>query len=469
MMLILRIMKRNYNILMLVLLLAFASCSFTTKTFNDPNKDKLLLQVISYVLERGHFNPQEMNDAFSAEVYSDYLDNLDPLKRYFYQSDIDEFDQYKTEIDDQIKAYDLSFFNLTHERLLQRIEEAKVIYKDVLSKPFDYSIDEEFSSDYENSTYVKNKKEMRERWRKQLKFSNISNYDELIVEQEKLAEGKSSENESKPIESKTIEEIEQEAREATLKSIDTYYTDYIDDMQRKDWFAMYINAIVQEFDPHTTYFAPEDKDVFNQQMSGKLEGIGARLQKRMDNIKIVELISGGPAWRGQELEVGDVIQKVRQEDEDEPVNIVGMRIDDAIKLIKGPKGTNVYLTVKKVDGNVDVVKITRDIVELEETYAKSSIVEKDTKKFGVIDLPKFYVDFEDYKKRNAASDIKQEIERLKAEGMEGLVLDLRNNGGGSLPVVVDIAGMFIKDGPVVQVRSTGEPKEVLEDKDRSIV
>lgn len=475
MMLILRIMKRNYNILVLVLLLAFASCSFTTNTFNDPNKDKLLLQVITYVLERGHFDPQDINDEFSMKVYSDYLDNLDPLKRYFYQSDIDEFAKYQTELDDQIKAYDISFFNLTHERLLQRIEEAKMIYKDVLSKPFDYSLNEEFNSDYEDSEYVRTKKEMKERWRMQLKYSNISIYDELIVEQENIGKVLDADMEafnetvdSEKVEKKSIEEIEKESREATLKSIDTYYTDYIDDMQRKDWFAMYINAIVSEFDPHTTYFAPEDKDVFNQQMSGKLEGIGARLQKRMDNIKIVELISGGPAWRGKELEVGDVIMKVRQEDEEEPVNIVGMRIDDAIKLIKGPKGTNVYLTIKKVDGSVEVVKITRDIVELEETYAKSSIVEKNDKKFGVIDLPKFYVDFEDYKKRNAASDIKLEIERLKAEGMEGLVLDLRNNGGGSLPVVVDIAGMFIKDGPVVQVRSTGEPKEVLDDKDKSI-
>jgi carboxyl-terminal processing protease len=475
MMLILRIMKRNYNILVLVLLLAFASCSFTTKTFNDPNKDKLLLQVITYVLERGHFDPQDINDEFSMKVYSDYLDNLDPLKRYFYQSDIDEFAKYQTELDDQIKAYDISFFNLTHERLLQRIEEAKVIYKDALLKPFDYSLNEEFNSDYEDSKYVRTKKEMKERWRMQLKYSNISIYDELIVEQENIGkvldsdiEGFNETIDAEKVEKKSIEELEKESREATLKSIDTYYTDYIDDMQRKDWFAMYINSIVSEFDPHTTYFAPEDKDVFNQQMSGKLEGIGARLQKRMDNIKIVELISGGPAWRGKELEVGDVIMKVRQEDEEEPVNIVGMRIDDAIKLIKGPKGTNVYLTIKKVDGSVEVVKITRDIVELEETYAKSSIVEKNDKKFGVIDLPKFYVDFEDYKKRNAASDIKLEIERLKAEGMEGLVLDLRNNGGGSLPVVVDIAGMFIKDGPVVQVRSTGEPKEVLDDKDKSI-
>ncbi|WP_109682117.1 carboxy terminal-processing peptidase [Xanthomarina spongicola] len=450
-------MKRNYKILMLVLLLAFASCSFTTKTFQDPDKDKLLIQVITYVLQRGHFDPKEINDDFSAEVYADYLDQLDPLKRYFYKSDIEEFENFKFLIDDQLKEYDISFFNLTHERLVQRIEESKAIYKEVLDKPFDYSVDEEFNSDYENMDYVKNKKQMKDRWRQQLKFSNLVNYDDLMIEQEKSEE------------KKPLTQIEEEARAETLKSIDLYYNDYIGDLERKDWFSMYINSIVEEFDPHTNYFAPEDKENFNQQMSGKLEGIGARLQKRMDNTKIVELISGGPAWRGNELEVGDIIMKVRQEKEEEPVNIVGMRLDDAIKLIKGPKGTTVVLTVKKVDGTIEDISITRDVVEIEETYAKSSIVVKDDKSFGVINLPKFYVDFEDYKSRNAASDIKQEIERLKAEGMEGLVLDLRNNGGGSLPVVVDIAGMFIKDGPIVQVRATGEPKEVLKDKDKSIV
>ena len=452
-----RFMKRNYKILVLVLLLAFASCSFTTKTFEDPDKDKLLIQVITYVLQRGHFDPKEINDDFSAEVFADYLDQLDPLKRYFYKSDIEEFEAFKFQLDDQLKEYDISFFNLTHDRLVQRIEESKAIYKEVLDKPFDYSIDEEFNSDYENIGYVKNKKQMKERWRQQLKFSNLVNYDDLMSAQETSEE------------KKTLTEIEAEARAETLKSIDLYYNDYIDDLDRQDWFSMYINAIVEEFDPHTNYFAPEDKENFNQQMSGKLEGIGARLSKRMDNTKIVELISGGPAWRGNELEVGDIIMKVRQEDEEEPVNIVGMRLDDAIKLIKGPKGTTVILTVKKVDGTIEDISITRDVVEIEETYAKSSIVEKNNRRFGVIDLPKFYVDFEDYKSRNAASDIKQEIERLKAEGMEGLVLDLRNNGGGSLPVVVDIAGMFIKEGPIVQVRATGEPKEVLKDKDKSIV
>ncbi|MFL0353926.1 carboxy terminal-processing peptidase [Xanthomarina sp. GH4-25] len=481
-------MKRNYKILMLVLLLAFASCSFTTKTFEDPDKDKLLIQVITYVLQRGHFDPKDLNDDFSAEVYAEYLDQLDPLKRYFYKSDIDEFEKFKFQLDDQLKAYDISFFNLTHERLVQRIEESKAIYKEVLEIPFDYSLDEEFNSDYESIGYVKSKKQMKDRWRQQLKFSNLVNYDALMVEQEKakadnnLYETVDNENldddtlnneetkkQKAKVEKKTPVQIEEEARAETLKSINLYYNDYIDDLVRKDWFSMYVNAVVGEFDPHTSYFAPEDKENFNQQISGKLEGIGARLSKRMDNTKIVELISGGPAWRGNELEVGDIIMKVRQEKEDEPVNIVGMRLDDAIKLIKGPKGTVVVLTVKKVDGTIKDISITRDVVEIEETYAKTSMVVKDDRRFGVINLPKFYVDFEDYKSRNAASDIKKEIERLKAEGMEGLVLDLRNNGGGSLPVVVDIAGMFIKEGPVVQVRATGEPKEVLEDKDKSIV
>ncbi|WP_418512296.1 carboxy terminal-processing peptidase [Corallibacter sp.] len=462
-------MKRNYKILLLVLLLAFASCSFTAKTFENPDKDKLLVQVITYVLERGHFDPKDLNDDFSEQVYSHYLDQIDPLKRYFYKSDIEEFEKYKNQLDDQLKVYDISFFNITHERLIQRIEEAKEIYKEVLEKPFDYTVDEDFNSDYEKTDYVKNKRQMKDRWRQQLKFTNLPNYDALMEEQKALKDGTlKNDSENKTV-SKTTEEIEKEARAETLKSINMYFNDYVDDLERKDWFSMFVNAVVEEFDPHTFYFAPEDKDRFDQQMSGKLEGIGARLQKRMDNTKIVELISGGPAWRGKELEVGDIIMKVRQEDEEQPVNIVGMRLDDAIKLIKGPKGTSVILTVKKVDGSIQDIQITRDIVELEETYAKSSTVEKDGKRFGVIDLPKFYVDFTDYKKRNAASDIKKEIERLKEENIEGLVLDLRNNGGGSLQTVVDIAGLFIKDGPVVQVRSTGEPKEVLKDTDKSIV
>ena len=446
----------------LLLLLAFGSCSFTTKKFSNPDKDKLLIQIITFVLEQGHFDPIAMNDEFSAELFSDYIEILDPVKRYFYESDYRDFEKYKYFLDNQLKATEITFFNVVNERMLKRIEEAKRIYKEVLSEPFDYSIDEVFDTDYDNSSFAKNKKEMKERWRKQLKFSTLSNYDDLIT-QEKLTKEKDG-----SYVMKTESQIEKEAREATLKSIDIYFNDNVEDLQREDWFAIYVNTIVEEFDPHTYYLAPRGKEDFDQRMSGKLEGIGARLQKRMDYIKIVGLISGGPAWRSNELEVEDVILKVKQEDEEFPVNIVGMRINDAIKYIKGPKGTKVTLTVKKVDGSVKDIVITRDVVELVETFAKSSIVNKGNKKFGVINLPAFYVDFKDYKNINAAKDVKNEIERLKSEGMEGLVLDLRNNGGGSLPAVVDMAGLFIKEGPVVQVRSTGEAKEVLKDMDKSI-
>ncbi|MGE5943283.1 MAG: carboxy terminal-processing peptidase, partial [Flavobacteriales bacterium] len=333
---------------------------------------------------------------------------------------------------------------------------------ELLSQPFDFSKEEVFDTDYENSPFAKNKKELKERWRQQLKFSALSYYDDIYTEEKQKKEKDPS------YVMKTESQIELEAREATLKSMDVYFNDNLEDLKREDWFATYIDAIVGEFDPHTYYLAPKNKEDFDERMSGKLEGIGAQLQKRMDYIKIIALISGGPAWRSKELEVEDVILKVKQENEEFPVDLVGMRIDDAIKYIKGPKGTKVTLTIKKVDGTIKEITLVRDVIEINETYAKASVVKKDGVKFGVINLPSFYVDFDDYKKLNAAVDVKRQIENLKEEGMEGLILDLRDNGGGSLPAVVDMAGLFIKDGPIVQVRSTGEPKEVLRDRDKSI-
>lgn len=473
-------MKRKFNILLLTLLLAFASCSFTTKTFENPDKDKLLIQLVTYVLEQYHFHPKNLDDNFSESVFEDYLEQIDPFKRYFYESDIKEFEAFKDEIDNQLMEYDLTFFNLTNQRLLERIEESKSIYTSILEKPFDFDKKETFNSDYENLEFVKNKKELVERWRKQLKFSSLSNYYDLIQEQESsnkkstlknekevLEEAFKSQDKQKKLKPMSKKELEAEARKQTKNSLDELYY-FIADRERKDWFAGYINAFVDEFDPHTFYFAPEAKDRFDVDMSGNYEGIGARLQKKMDDILITELISGGSAWRQNKLEVGDKILKVRQEDEEEAINVVGMRLDDAVKLIKGPKGTNVILTLKKVDGTIEDLSIPRDVIELEETFAKSALVKKEDNTFGVINLPRFYVNMKDYKDRNAASDIKKELERLKAEGMDGLVLDLRNNGGGSLQTVVDMVGLFIKDGPVVQVKTTGEPKEVLKDRDRGI-
>ncbi len=455
-------MRRNYLIWVFGLLFAVASCSFTTKTFNDPNKDKTLIELVSYVLENGHFDAKEIDDAFSREVYKDYLETLDPLKRYFYASDIKEFQKYEDQIDDQIHNKDLTFFELTYQRLTERMEDTEALYQEILADPFDFSKEEWISTDYKNQPYVQNREEMKERWRQQLKLSTIGTFHEKKKEQERMLE------EDPDYVAKSDAELEVEAREVTRTTM-AESVDIMKDMERRDWFSVYVNAIVEEFDPHTNYFPPQDKDRFDIAMSGQLEGIGARLQKRMDVIKIMEVISGGPAWRGNELEVGDEILKVRQEDEEQAVSVVGMRLDDAVDLIKGPKGTVVELTVRKVDGSVEEIYITRDVVEIEETYAKTSIVEKDGQSFGVINLPKFYFNMEDYTDRNAASDVEKDIRRLKEQGMDGLVLDLRNNGGGSLKTVVDIAGLFIEEGPIVQVKSKMDGRDILKDRNKEVL
>jgi carboxyl-terminal processing protease len=419
------------------------------------------MKLITYLLEQGHFQPKEINDDLSQAVYTSFLDQIDPFKNYFLKSDIDEFEEFKTELDNQILAHDVSFFNLVYDRFLIRFEDSRDMYSKVLELPFDFSLQEVYSTDYENNVYVNSKSDMFERWRKQLKFYTISNYYDLITADKKSQEA--DEN----FKSRPRSQIEIEARESILKTMTENFS-VLEDIRRQDWLSVYINAIAVEFDPHTFYFAPSDKDRFDAQMTGKYEGIGARLQKRMDEITITELISGGSAWRQDKLEVGDAIIKVRQEDEQEAISVIGMRLDDAVKLIKGPKGSNVILTLKKVDGTIEDLSIPRDEILLEETYAKSTKVVKNGVTFGVINLPKFYIDFQDSNSRNAATDVKKEIELLKAEGMEGLVLDLRNNGGGSLKTVVDIGGLFIDQGPIVQVRSTGNNKEVLEDKQRGI-
>ncbi|MFT0714423.1 carboxy terminal-processing peptidase [Flagellimonas lutimaris] len=465
-------MKKNFILALLVILVAVASCSFTNKSFDNDDKDKFLLELISYVLERGHYEPKEVNDSFSSNVFDDFIDIVDPTKRYFLESDIREFEKYRFMIDDEIRNTDIEFFNTVYQRLMVRMEEAKDIYKEVLSKPFDYTVDETIEIDYDKQEFASSKKELKERWRKQLKYNTLNVFDNKVDNTISDSNEEAS-LDSKPVFSfndlpSSVDKVatEEEAREVTKNTLDEFF-DFVDDLERKDWFVQYINTIVEEFDPHTFYFAPEEKEKFDIGMSGKFEGIGARLQKKPEGAKIVEIISGGPVWRDQTLEVGDEILKVGQEGE-EPINIVGMRLEDAIKLIKGPEGTVVDLTVRKVDGTIATVSITRDVVELEESYAKSATIDAGDQKYGLIDLPKFYVDFEDYTERNAATDVAKELERLKEAGAEGIILDLRDNGGGSLKTVVEMAGLFIKDGPIVQVRSSGQRKEVHEDKDERV-
>ena len=457
-------MKTKLLISFLSLFLLVSSISFANPTDNknpDPEKDKVLISVLNYMLTRGHYVQKELNDEFSEMVFNNFIDGLDPSKRYFTKNDLKEFSKYKFQIDNQLKESDIAFYSLVYGRFLDKIKNAKNYYGAILKKPFNYKKDEIIDLDYKKIAYASSEKELLNFWRKQLKLQTI----DRIQEQENLDEEKFKKDKS--YKKRSFSVLEKKARAEVMTSMENLYI-RIDELEHRDWFSTFLNSIVGAFDPHTTYMAPNIKERFDQDMSGKLEGIGARLQKKGIYTHIVELVSGGPAWKQGELEEGDIILKVAQENK-EPLDIVGMRLDDAIKFIKGPKDTKVLLTVKKkIDGTTQVITITRDIVQLDETFVKSSVVEKDGKKYGVIDLPKFYINFDDRNFRDSAKDMEKEIERLKEENVEGLLIDLRNNGGGSLDTAIKIAGLFVDKGPVVQIKYRNEAPVVREDIDPKI-
>ena len=443
-------MKLKSNYLFIIFPLLIIGFTITNKKFSDPNKDRLLMEVVKYVVEKGHYKKISIDDNLSENLYHSFIKQLDNQKRFFLKSDIREFEKYKYLLDDQIKEYDLSFFNLVYQRSKIRIEEVKSYYEDLVKNKFNFNLNENIDLDFGKKEYARSKLEIKNRWRKQLKFSTLD------IATLKLGDTISVIN----------DRIYNESIAIVKKNTEDYF-EFITDLDRDDWYSNYINAFLTQLDPHTYYFQPEDKERFDVNISGKFTGIGARLTKTEGNIKVVEIIVGGPVWKDKLLDVGDIIIKVAQENE-EPVDIVGMKVDDAIKLIKGPEKSIVSLTVKKLDGSIKEVQITRALVELEELYAKSTLIEEDDIKYGYISLPKFYVDFSNYKNRNSAEDVKNEIIKLKNNGIEGLILDLRNNGGGSLQSVVDMTGLFIEKGPIVQVKSIGNRKQVLYDRSSEI-
>lgn len=428
---------------------------------SDPEKDKILLYILRNILTRSHFVVKDMNDDFSEYVFTEFIDGLDPNKRYFTQKDIKDFEKYKYDIDNQLLNEDISFYNLVYGRFTSKIKNAKSYYKDLLEKPFNFKKKETIDVNYEQSSFAKNENQLKDYWRKQLKLSTLIRIEGELEKQKRNASKKENFKVQK------FENLEKNARLEVLKNMDELYV-RIEELEHEDWFSTFLNSVVGAFDPHTTYMAPTIKERFDQDMSGKLEGIGARLQKKGIYTHIFKLVSGGPAWKQGDLEAGDIILEVAQGDK-EPLDIVGMRLDDAIKFIKGKKGTEVRLTVKKkIDGSIKIISIIRDVVELEETFVKSSIVEKNGKKYGLIDLPKFYIDFDEQNYRDSAKDMEKEIERLKSEGVAGLVIDLRNNGGGSLKTAIEISGLFINEGPVVQIKYRGENPIIKNDTDKKI-
>jgi carboxyl-terminal processing protease len=450
-------LRNKISISLIALSLSFTAIH-ANKSFKntDPEKDKILVYVLKNILTRGHFVVKDMNDDFSEQVYTSFIEGLDPSKRYFTQKDLKEFSKFKYEIDNQLLEDDVSFYNTVYANFTEKIKNAKSYYAELLSQPFRFNKNETIDIDYDKVPFAKNENQLIDYWRKQLKLNVLSRVQNKIEKQDDKIKKDSK------IKKKSFKYLEKEARAEVLKNMDELYL-RIEELEHEDWFSTFLNSVVGAFDPHTTYMAPRTKERFDQDMSGKLEGIGARLLKKGIYTEIFELVSGGPAWKQGELEAGDVIIEVAQGDK-EPLDIVGMRLDDAIKFIKGKKGTEVRLTVKKkLDGTTRIISIIRDVVELEETFVKSTIVEKEGKKYGLINLPRFYIDFSDIDSRDSAKDMEKEIARLKSENISGLLIDLRNNGGGSLKTAIEIAGLFITEGPVVQVKYRGQDPIVKND------
>lgn len=451
-------MKRNYKVLILVVALAAALWSFIPfkkSADPDPEKEAFLMGVLNFVLTNAHYHPADLNDAFSEKVYTNYLKVIDGNKRYLLESDIEVLNKYKPLLDDEFKEQRINFFNESYPLFQTRIQEAKTYYKEILAKPIDFTVKESIDTDYEKQPWAKNKEELKERWRKQLKLNVLSSIEDKLKLQEKDSIGKEPK--------KNFAELEKESRETTLKSLNEFF-EFFEEISREEWLSVYINTLLEQFDPHTNYLAPDDKQKFDESMAGSMEGIGAQLRKKDQNTEITEVIPGGPAMKQGELENGDIILKVAQGDE-QPVDIAGMRLEKVVKMIKGKKNTTVKLTVKKADGNVKVIAIVRDKFEIEETFAKSSIIDTPEGKFGIIHLPKFYISFENRDGRDAFKDVAKEVEYLKEQNIEGIIVDLRNNGGGSLQTVVDMVGLFIPQGPVVQVKAKSGESDVLYDRD----
>ena len=444
-------------ITVLVTLLSFSITKFSF------DKNQIILDIIMSGLNGAHYNPQKIDDNFSVKFFDLYIKRLDSPKLFLMQPDIDNMAKYKTKIDDQINGETFELFNLSNELKTTRVLEKEAWYKEILSKPFNYKSEEEYETDGAKAPFAKNEAELKNKWRQYLQYQTLARLNDLVVAQEKIKEVKAKRDTAALI--KPFDSLEVEARGKVLKTQNDWFK-RLKKVNRKDRYAEYINTITGVFDPHTDFYPPKEKKMFDQSMSGQLEGIGAKLQQKDDYIKISELIIGGPAYKQGELKAGDVIIKVAQANK-EPIDIVGMDMDDAIELIKGKKGTIVNLTVKKIDGTIKVISITRDIIALDETFAHSAIMQNEKNKVGYINLPSFYSDFtrSGALSHHCAEDIRTEVMKLKAEGVNGIILDLRDNGGGSLQEVVEMGGLFIKQGPIVQVRKRGGEIEQLKDKD----
>lgn len=443
-------------------LLGFYFFGFNNIKPEPVEREAVVLKGMIQTIKYAHMAPKEIDDNLSKEVYKTFLKRLDGGKRYFTQKDIDDLQKYEYLVDEEINNLTFNFFNDATAYVEKGIEKAKQYFTEAIDKKIDFNRTGFYETDPDKMIYATDDNSLKEKWSQIVQYEVLNKWQSSIKSQE--------ENKSVDADLKTDEELKEEA----IKDIRKRYLDFFDRIQklrRSDRMDAYLSSISNYFDPHTDYFSPIEKQNFDIGMGGKLEGIGARLQSDGDYTKIFSLVVGGPAWKTKELEDGDMIMKIRQAGEEESVDIAGMRLDDVVQLIRGKKGTTVILTVQKKDKSIADVPIERDEVQLEEGKVKSVIVSMPGKvqNIGYINLPKFYSSFEVDGGNSCAVDVAEEIEKLKDQDVNGIILDLRNNSGGSLADVVDMSGFFIEDGPIVQVKGRQDKPALQIDKDPGVL
>ncbi|WP_313517031.1 carboxy terminal-processing peptidase [Pseudomonas sp.] len=453
-------MKRTLTRTTLALLIGFSALPLWAKTNAphswdalQPDREQVIASLnVVELLKRHHYNKPPLNDERSVKIYEGYLKALDPSRSYFTAGDIAEFDKWRTQFDDFLKGGNLDPGFAIYRRHLDRLEERLNFALAMLDKGvenIDFSVDEDLLTDREKAPWAKNTAELDDLWRKRVK-------DEVL--RLKLAHK----------EPKAIQELLTKRYRNQLARLDQ--------TRSEDVFSAYINAFAQTYDPHTNYLSPDNAENFDINMSLSLEGIGAVLQNDNDNVKVVRLVPAGPAEKSKQISPADKIVGVAQGD-DEMVDVIGWRLDEVVKLIRGPKGSKVRLEVIPAsngpnDQTSKVVSITREAVKLEEQAAKKSVLKLEHAgreyKLGVIELPAFYLDFKAYRAgdpdyKSTTRDVKKLLGELQEEKVDGVVIDLRNNGGGSLQEATDLTGLFIEQGPTVLVRNADGRVDVLAD------
>jgi carboxyl-terminal processing protease len=462
-----RMTRKLLLVLLLPLLLlptagtAFVGSEADSDSF-DLNRARLLSFVIRQQLVSHHYSHKPLDDQLSKDAFTLFLKQIDSQKRFLLQEDVRRLEKFETRIDDELASSQVRLPQVTAKTMEQRVADVREMVFSLLDEGFDLHREERLETDPDKIKYCETPAELRDRWRKILKLQVINRL--FALEENAAAEDEdATAGDEKALLAKAVDKV---------RSNQEHLFNQLQEDRRQDYFDVYFNAVASAFDPHSNYLPPMTKEDFDISMRGSLEGIGATLRQEEGFIKVVRIIPGSAAYRQGQLEAEDTILAVG-EGSDDAVDVVDMRLRDAVKLIRGKKGTEVRLHVRKPDGQRVIIPIVRDVVQIEETFVKSAVLPLPDRErsYGYIRIPSFYRDFEGGMNgggRNSTDDTRKELERLREAGIEGLVLDLRNNGGGALTDAVSVAGLFIEGGPVVQVKNADGKIETLTDNDESV-